>query len=271
MSFEESIASARPVRLYLFQRGESLYWGYTNADRDITLDGYVYEAQAISDDGIRQSGEPSNDVLKITVPASNVVASMYKGTQPSEEIELTVRDVDYHNLNDYLVVWVGSIASVSLPQVDRAEINCTSLEASLERNGLTRTYNRNCDYAIYTPGRCNLNKTLYAVPATITAMDGEAIVCTLQATPRHSLAYGFAEWPVFNGLATERRGIDHVEGERIIMLGGTGGLSVGQAITLYPGCDQSSATCDGVYHNIINYGGFRHLPGKSPFDGDPIA
>ena len=65
---------------------------------------------------------------------------MYKGVQPSEEIELTVRDVSWDNLNETLVVWVGSIASVTLPQEDRAEINCTSLEASMQRNGLMRTY-----------------------------------------------------------------------------------------------------------------------------------
>lgn len=267
--FEVTVANSRPLRLYLFQRGDSLYWGYTNADRDIQHSGYTYVKTAISDDGIRQTGEPDNDMLKISVPSDNEIVSLFKATQPSEEIEVIVRDLDWQDLDNSLVVWVGSVASVSIPKEATAEINCASLMLSLQQTALKRTYNRNCDYAIYSTN-CGLNKADFAVQGTIAAISGATLTCNLSSSPRHSLAYGFIEWKTNNGQAVERRGIDSANTNQVTLLGGAGGLHVGQSITLYPGCDQSSATCKNVYSNFINYGGFRHLPGKSPFDGTPI-
>lgn len=269
--FEKSISQGRPLRLYLFERGMDTYWAYTSADRNIDFAGRTYRATAINDDGIRQTGETSNDMLKVLVPGNNDIAKLYKVAQPSIEVWLTIRDIDWNDPTAALVVWSGSVASVSYPKNDRAEINCTGIETSLESNGLRRSYNRNCDHAIYSKG-CALKKYNYAVSATITALDGSSITCQLSATPLHSLTYGFIEWKV-GDLSTETRGIDVTSGAGgsvLTLIGGTAGLKVGQVITVYPGCDQSSQTCHHVFNNMINYGGIRHLPGKSPFDGDPI-
>jgi hypothetical protein len=48
------------------------------------------------------------------------------------------------------------------------------------------------------------------------------------------------------------------------------GIAVGQAVTLYPGCDHTTTTCDGKFSNLNNYGGFPHIPTKNPFGGSPI-
>lgn len=271
IDYEKSIANARPVRLYLFERGQDTYWAYTNTDRSIVFNGRTYKAIAIADDGIRQTGEPSNDTLKVLVPSNNEIAQLYKGAQPSVEVWLTIRDMDWNDQKDVLIVWSGSVASVSYPKNDRAEINCTGIEASLEGNGLKRSYNRNCDHAIYSRS-CMLNKRHYAVAATIISMDGASITCQMSSTPKHSLTYGFIEWKVAD-ITNETRGIEVASGAGghiLTLIGGTAGLKLGQVITVYPGCDQSSATCHNVFNNMINYGGFRHLPGKSPFDGDPV-
>lgn len=134
---------------------------------------------------------------------------------------------------DTLVVWPGSIASVSYPKNDRAEVNCTSIEASLQGSGLKRSYNRNCDYAIYSDD-CSLRKSLYAVTATVTALDGLAVTCQLNSVPVHSLTYGFIEWKV-GDLSTESRGIESAGGAGgsvLTLIGGTAGLRVGQAVTV---------------------------------------
>jgi hypothetical protein len=65
---------------------------------------------------------------------------------------------------------------------------------------------------------------------------------------------------------TEQRAIESRAGNTLTLLSGTSGLTVGQAVKVYPGCNQTSEMCDAVYNNILNYGGFRHMPGKSPFD-----
>ena len=46
-------------------------------------------------------------------------------------------------------------------------------------------------------------------------------------------------------------------------------LEIGSEITLYPSCDRTTTGCN-LFDNLPNYGGFPHLPGKSPFDGSQV-
>jgi len=48
------------------------------------------------------------------------------------------------------------------------------------------------------------------------------------------------------------------------------GLAVGNAITLYSGCDRTLATCHSKFGNSENFGGFPLIPTKNPFGGSPI-
>jgi hypothetical protein len=42
-------------------------------------------------------------------------------------------------------------------------------------------------------------------------------------------------------------------------------LSVGDAVTIYPGCDGSYATCLNKFANLKNFFGFPFMPNKNPF------
>ncbi|MGP1665642.1 MAG: phage BR0599 family protein, partial [Rhodanobacter sp.] len=70
--------------------------------------------------------------------------------------------------------------------------------------------------------------------------------------------------------ALERRGIDEHLGKQLRLLGKSDGLLEGMDVKAYPGCQRTSAVCAAKYNNLLNYGGYPHLPGKSPFDGDPL-
>ncbi len=37
-------------------------------------------------------------------------------------------------------------------------------------------------------------------------------------------------------------------------------VAIGDQFRLLPGCDHTVATCDGVFNNIIHYGGFPFIP-----------
>ncbi len=271
MSFdtqEKSIADGKPVRLYLFELGGNQRWSFCTADRAITLLGITYRPMAISDDGIRMTGEASADTLKVIAPADLAVAALWRSVPPSDEVFLTIRDT-HHGLGstaaDADVCWVGSIAGVRWPQDDRCEVICESLSSSMRRPGLRLTYQRGCPHSVYDV-ECRASRVLHAVQAAITGLDGASI--QHNAAGSGVYAGGFIEWQS-NG-RTERRGIDIEAGQKLTLLGGTAGLAVGGLLTLYPGCDGSSTVCNGRFNNMPNYGGFRHMPGKSPFDGDPV-
>lgn len=271
MSFaalEKSIADGAPVRLYLFELGGNQRWAYCTADRAVSLLGITYQPAAISDDGIRMTGEASADTLRITAPVDLAVAVPWRTVPPSDEVFVTIRDT-HHGLGstaaDSDVVWVGAISGVRWPQDDRCELSCETLFASMRRPGLKLTYQRSCPHSVYD-AECRVSRVLHAQTATITSLDGAAIVHN--AAGAGTYAGGFIEWQL-NG-RTERRGIDTEAGQKLTLLGGTAGLAVGGNVTLYPGCDGTSTMCQGRFANMPNYGGFRHMPGKSPFDGDPV-
>src|SRR5688500_9106740 len=108
--FEVSNQDSKPIGLYEFNRG-TVYWRYTSADMDIAVVANVYTDMAISEGGISQSGE---DSVEIVLPASSEIAALYRGTVPSDEIFITVREL--HDGDDEAAVyWVGTIAEVGRP------------------------------------------------------------------------------------------------------------------------------------------------------------
>src|SRR5688572_33145610 len=127
--FERSTAAGNPRRLYEFVRGAKR-WRYTGGDRAIALDTQIYDAVAISDDGIRQSGHTASDMLTITAPGDFEVARLYRGLPPSGEIAVVIRDI-HETDDDAPVVWIGRIAGVNRPKLESTEVRCQSLDAAL--------------------------------------------------------------------------------------------------------------------------------------------
>ncbi len=177
-AYEQSIDAGRPLRLYQFARG-ALRWSYTSSDRDVEMEieGETYTFQTvrggIADDGIRQTGQPSADTLVLTAPASLAVAQLYRALPPSAEISLTIWDKHFDD-DEALVTWVGSVAMVSWPQLDRCKISCQSLSASMETIGLRLTWQRACPHSL-GDRNCRVDLEQYRVEARITALDGAAI------------------------------------------------------------------------------------------------
>jgi uncharacterized phage protein (TIGR02218 family) len=270
-SRERSLATGRPVRLYDFQRGAQR-WTYCSADRDILFQAATWAALAISDDGIRMSGEPSADALKVTAPAGLAVAQLYRAAPPSAEVWLTIRDFHHGEadlVSSSVVCWVGSIAGVRWPELDRCEITCQSLSASMDRPGLHLSWQRSCPHSIYDR-ECRVDRNLHKVVATLVGVDGVKVSSATFATyPTGHFAGGFIEWPIGLG-ELERRGVESHSGTDLVLLGGTFGLVPGITVDAYPGCPQTADVCDSKFANIINFGGIRHMPGKSPFDGTPV-
>lgn len=324
--------TAQPLRLYLIERSDTTAWRYANADRAIAWDSHTWEALAISDDGIRLTGEATADEIKITAPAHIPAVQLYRVLPPSAEVFVTVYDYDAAT-QEAAVCWQGSISAALFPAPGVAELACDSLSASMQREGLRLKYERACPHSVYDH-MCGVLKALHAMPVRITALDGVSItvargdgaaheVAALEATrvqildlpdadrylggtvawggttrtvtavdalagwlqlsgstlglaagssvtltaplpPIGSYDYGAAEWQQDG--AAELRGIDSSTGVATVrLLGGTYGLAVGQLITLYPGCDGTRQMCADRFGNLLNHGGFPHMPGESIF------
>ncbi|QXV73589.1 putative tail assembly protein [Rhizobium phage RHph_X2_30] len=264
---ERSSYSGMPVALYDFVFGTA-EWFYTSDEEAITLGGDTYQPIAISDTGPKQSGDATSDEMIITLPKTVPVAVMLNGQPPSETIWVNIRH--YHHGDDGApIIWSGYIDSRKQVSTNSVEISCKMLTAGFDRNGLRLTFVRQCPHALYDQG-CKVNKDLFAVTFQVDSLNGNTIFSDVIGTLADGyFSNGFFTWTRFTG-AVERRGIEEHVGDHFTILGTSAGIAVGDWITAYPGCARTRTDCINKFNNLSNYGGFPHLPGKSPFQGDPV-
>lgn len=170
---------------------------------------------------------------------------------------------------DAVASWIGSIANVKYPAPNRCEINCRPLSASMDVDGLTLAWSRPCGYSIYD-GNCLVDRNQFRVPGVVQGIDGASITSgAFDALPDGWFSGGFVEWDIGGG-EVDRRGIEQHVGGKLTLMGGSDGLTLSSAVSVYPGCPQTIQACNDKFDNLLRYGGFWHQPGKSPFDGMPI-
>lgn len=264
---ERSNYDGIPTTLYEFVLGDT-YWRYTGGQNDIVFNEVTYTAIAITHEGFSQSGSPENDDLQIKISGRAGVTDLFIGTPPSSELLVRVRNL-HRGDTEAPVVWSGQVKSGR--EVSQIEWNfvCNSLLSTLNRNGLRLSWGRGCPHALYDRS-CRVDPADYAVSVQVNSLTGSTITSTaLDALDDDYLSGGFLE---FAGPydTIERRAIESHVGSTIALLGTTDGIAASDWITVYPGCNRITLTCQTKFNNLDNYGGFPHLPNKSPFDGDPV-
>lgn len=274
---EISTYDGKPVALYEFHQGNT-YWRYTTNDEDLTLGANTWLSKAISDEGVSQGGSNQND-LQIVMPSNLPVPDLFRFGQPSGKVWLTVRR--YH-LGDVAsetpIQWIGTVVNTKLESHSTSRLHCISIAGTFDRDGLRLGWERNCPLVLYGDG-CNRDGSNeaadHAYARTIATVDGLHFTCTAHSEPEEgSFSGGYVEWDRGDG-SMERRMIENQSGNDFLIMGSPNGLEPGLAVTLYPGCARITTICKlfgggGERGNLDNFGGFPHLPSKSPFDGNPV-
>lgn len=276
-TYEQSNAIGRPINLYLFVWGNS-QWGYTSSDTAQIIDGVTYTPIPISDDGLKQANSDSDPFtvhLPVALPDSSGVmqplplVALFRSTPPSQSVFITVRR-KHEQDPEALIHWIGKVGNV-LRQADGATADIVCRNRSVKRAGLRLTWARICPHFVFDSG-CQLLKSAFAITRNVTAVTGNSF--TVDGAPLAASPYydgGFIEWNA-DGLGTiERRGIEATLGaNEYQVFGRADGITIGLAVTIYPGCDGAVATCDTKFSNLANYGGVDFMPSKSPFDGRQV-
>lgn len=265
---ENSNDEGRPIYLYAFTLGAAT-WRYTSSDADVILNGYKWQAVAISDDGVKLTGEANTDGLTITGPSTLAPVQMFIGTPPSQAIMVAI--YHYHEGDGEAVLgYVGEVMQVNQPEPGTATISCDTISASMQRDGLRLAWQRTCPYALYDPITCKADKTLTALDLVVSDTVGNDVQFNLLAgTPDGTFDGGFIEWE-HPSRGTEFRGIEVQLGVMCTMFGLADGLYYGLHVKAYVGCNRTTTDCVNRFDNLNNYGGVPDMPGKSPFDGDPV-
>lgn len=263
---EYSSYDGEPVLLYQFRRG-TLLLNYTNADRDVTVAGVTWRAQPISHNGVRQQGDAVADTVQITCPASLEIAAWFQFTPPSDVVYVTILRFHYGDPAG-VIVWLGSVVSSGTSEIGKATINCHAVSVSLKRGGLRLGWQRGCPHALYDQN-CRADKTLHAVTTTVLIVGYNQLGVAAFPTTQHWPG-GFLEWQIADSTFERRLIEDTIGNNSIVPYGNMDGYTVGQELTMYPGCLRTSIHCDTFFNNLVNYGGFEFMPNRSPYDGDPV-
>lgn len=264
---ETSNYSGEPVYLYEFRLNDR-YWRYTSSAQRLSALGTIWEAVAISDDGVKQTGETQVDALNITLPTESAVVGLFIGTPPINRIRVMIRHLHYGD-TDAAVAYVGEVYQCNSASPVQSVLTCNTLSAAMERNGLRLAWSRGCPYAVYDVS-CKVNKENFRFDGVIASVGGSSIVVNGAAAYGDDwFTGGFIEW-IDPQRGTERRAIETHTGNTLNIFGVVSGLAGGMVIKVYPGCPRTSAACQSRFNNLDNYGGIISMPDRSPFDGNPV-
>lgn len=270
-TYETSDDLGRPIALYELRWG-TVFWRYTSADDVQTYGGNDFLPIAISDEGMTQGGSAEND-FSVTAQSNIPIVDLYGDSPPTRPVWLTVRrkhedDPD----NEAPVFWIGRIANVVREEnAAEATLRGVSLGKLLKSGGLRLTWNRNCPHCIYDSG-CKVDQALHKYTRTVVAVAGQVLTFDPATAPAEgTFTGGYVEWDRGMSGVTELRGIESaISTTQVKVLGRLPGLEIGDSIDIYPGCDQTIATCNDGFDNIANNGGFWFMPEKTPFDGTQV-
>jgi uncharacterized phage protein (TIGR02218 family) len=275
MSFnarETSTESGQPIRCYrfVFEDG-SRDFGFTSAPNLTTLipiaGALMFLPVAIKDDGLRSTGDKIADTMTITAPSDIEPAQWFVRSPPTRTVRVIIYD-KHHADDEFLVTYTGEVREVSFDEIGQCKFICGAIGDSMDREGLRLCWERTCTHTIYDD-ECKLIAAFFGVDVFVMSLTADSVqVDGLAGQPDGKFNGGFLQFqhPVKGQLYKTIR--KHV-GSTLSIFEGTTDIFAGTQIRVYPGCDHTPATCQS-FGNYNNYGGVPSLPGKSPFDGNPV-
>ncbi|MEP2533547.1 phage BR0599 family protein [Shimia sp.] len=273
-SFGGSRAGARPVDFYRFDLGsdESDYLAYTSAEQAHTVDGLLYEPLAIDRDAVQSRGRGQSGELKVELPASSEIATLFRGGAPRRVVFLRIYEGNIPDARDLAgtsepvevnLVWSGRVLEATRKD-SQTTLACDSLGAGMARPALTRNYQRECPLVLYGD-RCNASKLLATFATTVDAVSGREVTVPSGWNGAQHPAYfigGLLEWDGDTG--AETRQIVNASDTSITVDTTLTELEAGDSVDAILGCPRSMDACTTLHGNILNYGGTPFIPLTNP-------
>jgi uncharacterized phage protein (TIGR02218 family) len=265
LSAETSIFGAKPIELYKFKRGSTV-WLLCTSRKPVVYNGETYQPEYIKRDNMRSTGALGRQALNVTISATNALAKSYLGGMPSQVTTLTIyrKHVGEAEVGQ---VWAGRVVSIEFSG-DEASVRCEPISTALRRIGLRATYQVLCRHALYGP-QCRAVKVPYT--GAVSSVSGQNVTVSiaggLPANAKYftggTMRFGDDAW-----LISDQNGIVMTLAQPPL------GLKSGDSITLTAGCDHTAYGPNGClekFDNLDNFGGFPFMPKRNPFGNDPIV
>lgn len=245
------------------------YYRYNTSSNIRTLNGFTWLPLGIKHSEIRQTTDINSNLVTIDLPrsSSNTMESEFGSIVPKGSY--TMFRGFLSGTGETIVNWKGRIISRKKTKTS-VSITSESLFTSIKRSTLSDRFSILCRHSLYQSG-CNLDKTYFAVSGTVFDISGKTITVS---------DAGYYEDGHFDGGM-----IELPDGELVMIISHSGEelvldyvpdyfsenlSSSGILIEMFRGCDKTKATCEFVFNNLNNNGGFKYIPTRNPFKGTII-
>jgi hypothetical protein len=252
--------SAEPALLVALINGAQA-WYYCSGTDDVAYSGHTYVHSPMIVGEINNTCEIPKDTLELKFPTINPFAAALLAYVPDTLTTVTVRRKHYSDA-EALVVWKGRVLNYTA-SLGEVTVQCEPIFSSLQRIGLRTCYQRSCTRVLGEAG-CNVVRATYSAQYTVIALDGITVTFSANLTENYLGGLLLAE----DGT---QRTIVGVGANTVTLMRAVQSLATslaahptGFAVTLYQGCDRSTAMCSSRFNNIGNFRGFPGIQWINP-------
>jgi hypothetical protein len=256
------------VDLFRILVGEA-EWLLTSAEDEQTHDSELYLPASIGRGGIQQKSSLAKANLDVQLALDHELAQQLLSTWNEVPITLTLFS---KRTSGTETIWKGRMTGTQ-PDKTFLKLVFESIYTSMRRPGLRARFQKSCRHALYGRG-CTLDPADFATAATVDDITG--VVLTIPEAALQADGYftgGMVAAPDGTLSYIAQHAGSSITVNRVSLPLATAFAieGAGMAVTIYPGCDHSYATCESKFSNDLNYGGFDYIPSKNPMGGSSIV
>lgn len=254
---EKSTSNNRPIELYSIVAGLVTY-RYTSWPADYVYDGDTYTAIPIKRSSTASVGHQDQPELTVEMPVSTQFIQDIAFDLPPQSVVLTILRLQQVS-GVALTLWTGAVVGI-MASGRIAKLRVPTLLADSSSILVSAVHaQRMCNHILYD-ARCQIVRADFDVATTVSSLSGAVVTVA-------SDGGNVDQW--FRGgelvIGGERRTITDHTGNAMTLLAPMYGVSAGNAVTLYAGCDHSIAMCKDKFDNVTNFGGHPQLYWRNPF------
>lgn len=256
-----------PVELYLFTQGTKS-WRFTDGENRVFYLSQEFLTAPIERGEVVQTEDQFKGSLSLEFPRDNIFAQQFIARTPESPTIVTLFRGSYPN-GPFEFYWKGRVSGASVDG-SIVSIDCESIFTSLKRHGLTARYEKNCRHALYSRG-CQVNQNDFLTRDSVQSVNSNGIQFTMSVPTSSFEDRYFVGGICQNAQGGKRMIVAHSGSSITITRPFDDAVNAGDELSLFPGCDHSTAACSNKFNNLINFGGFPEIPSKNPFGGSSIV
>ncbi len=243
-------------------RKDSVVLGFTTTDKDVVVSGVTYKADgAFQASAIQARAELSTDNLDIIGLLDSASIS---------DADLRAGLYDHARIDVYACNWADVTQGVmQLRRGWLGEIKLVGGKYQAELRGLHdllqrpfgKIYSPECRHTL-GDASCKINLAAYTVSGSASSVtDFARFTDATRSEADNIFNYGLLTWVTGanTGLSMEVKSF--IAKQFTLWLPMPNAIAAGDTYSVYKGCDKRFATCQSVFNNAANFGGFPYLPG----------